>query len=102
MDRARDSLKPIDATIASDAVNLVTGARQQDYAHPAVNFGRIAALWSPVLGIDVTPEQVALCMIQVKIAREVHAHTRDNLVDLVGYALTLDAARGTSATPEPA
>ena len=84
-------MKAIDPTIATEAVSLVTGPRQAKYAHPRVNFARIAALWSPILGITVTPEQVALCSVQIKIAREIHTHTRDNLVDLIGYTLTLDA-----------
>lgn len=83
--------KPIDATIATEAVGLVTGDRQKTYAHPRVNFERIAALWSPILGVTVTPEQVALCSVQIKIAREIHSHQRDNLVDAIGYLLTLDA-----------
>lgn len=86
-------MKPIDPTIADEAVKAVTGPRQRDYAHPKVNFQRIADLWSPILGIAVSPEQVALCMIQVKVAREINRHTRDNLVDLIGYTLTLDACR---------
>ena len=85
--------KPIDATLAQEAINLVTGPRQQTYAHPAVNFARIAKGWEMVLGIPVTPEQVAACMVQVKLAREVNAHTRDNIVDAIGYLLTLDACR---------
>ncbi len=84
-------MKPIDPTLAADAVQAVTGPRQRDYAHPRVNFQRIANLWSIVLDVDITPEQVALCMIQVKIAREMNRHTRDNIVDLIGYSLTLDA-----------
>jgi hypothetical protein len=84
-------VKAIDPTIATEAVSLVTGARQATYAHPRVNFQRIADLWSPILGITVTPEQVALCSVQIKIAREIHTHQRDNLVDAVGYLLTLDA-----------
>ena len=84
-------MKPIDPTLASEAVSLVTGPRQAAYAHPRVNFARIAALWSPILGITVTPEQVALCSVQIKIAREIHTHRRDNLVDAIGYLLTLDA-----------
>jgi hypothetical protein len=84
-------LKAIDPTLAADAVQAVTGPRQRDYAHPKVNFQRIANLWSIVLDVDITPEQVALCMIQVKIAREMNRHTRDNIVDLIGYSLTLDA-----------
>lgn len=84
-------MKPIDPTLAADAVQAVTGPRQRDYAHPKINFQRIANLWSIVLDVDITPEQVALCMIQVKIAREMNRHTRDNLIDLIGYTLTLDA-----------
>ena len=84
-------MKPIDPTLAADAVQAVTGPRQRDYAHPSVNFQRIANLWSVILDVDITAEQVALCMIQVKIAREINRHTRDNIVDLIGYSLTLDA-----------
>ena len=84
-------MKPIDPTLAEEAVEAVTGARQRDYAHPRVNFQRIADLWSPIFGVQVSPEQVAMAMIQVKISREMNRHTRDNLVDLIGYALTLDA-----------
>lgn len=86
-------MKPIDPTLASEAVRIVTGDRQADYDHPRRNFARIAALWSPILGIEVTPEQVALCSVQIKIAREIHAHKRDNVVDAIGYLLTLDACR---------
>jgi hypothetical protein len=49
------------------------------------NFERIAAIWSVVLGIKVTPEQVGLCMVGVKLAREAHMPKRDNLVDGAGY-----------------
>ena len=86
-------MKDIDPTLTYDAVAAVTGPRQRDYAHPRLNFERIAQLWTPILGVNITPEHVALCMIQVKIARELHRHTRDNLVDLIGYTLTLDACR---------
>ena len=84
-------MKPIDAGLASEAVRLVTGDRQTAYAHPKVNFQRIADLWSPILGIEVTPEQVALCSVQIKIAREIHAHKADNVIDAIGYLLCLDA-----------
>lgn len=84
-------MKPIDPTLASEAVQVVTGPRQDAYDHPRRNFARIAALWSPILGVPVTPEQVALCCVQIKVAREIHTHKRDNLVDAIGYLLTLDA-----------
>jgi len=86
-------MKPIDPTLATEAIGLVTGPRQAAYAHPQVNFSRIAALWSPILGVEVTPEQVGLCMVQVKIARQLHAHSRDSVVDAVGYLLCTEACR---------
>jgi len=83
--------KPIDASIASEAMSLVSGDRQAAYGHPYDNFLATAKLWSVILGIEVTPQQVALCMVQVKIARELNASKRDNLVDAIGYLLTYDS-----------
>ena len=71
----------------------MTGPRQQSYAHPAVNFARIAKGWEMILGQPITPEQVGLCMVVVKLARQVNAHSRDNYCDAIGYLLTADAAR---------
>jgi hypothetical protein len=86
-------MKPIDETIATEAVGLVSGDRQKAYGHPSKNFEDIARLWSVVLGIEVTPAQVGLCMVQVKLAREVFVPKRDNLVDAVGYLLAYDATK---------
>jgi len=85
--------KPIDFTLATEACELVTGPRQAAYAHPSLNFARIAKGWEMVLGIPITPEQVGLCMVVVKLAREVNGHKRDNIVDAIGYLLTTDACR---------
>jgi hypothetical protein len=86
-------MKPIDPTIATEAVGLVSADRQKAYGHPAKNFEDIARLWSVVLGYEVTAAQVGLCMVQVKIAREIHVKKRDNLVDAVGYLLAYDATK---------
>ena len=83
--------KDIDASIATEAVGLVTGDRQAAYGHPRDNFQETADLWSVVLGVTVTPEQVALCMVQLKLARELHNPKRDNIVDAIGYLLAYDA-----------
>jgi hypothetical protein len=85
--------RPIDHTLLEEAGYLVSADRQQTYGHPAKNFAETAALWSVVLGIPVAPEQVALCMVQVKIAREINLHKRDNIVDAIGYLVAYDAAR---------
>ena len=93
MDRPRDSLKPIDDTLLTEAYTLVTGDRQAAYDHPARNFDRIARLWSVALDKEISAEDVAVCMVLVKIAREVHSPKRDNIVDAIGYLLTLEAVR---------
>jgi len=90
--------KPIDPTIANEAAGLVSGDRQSAYGHPYDNFLDTAKLWSPILGIEVTPQQVALCMVQLKIARELNLPKRDNLVDAIGYLLTYDATQQTAST----
>lgn len=83
MEVARDS--------ATEAVRLVNTERQSDYGHPKPNMDRTACIWSGILGISVTPRQVALCMIGLKLAREAHRHKDDNVVDIHGWANVLDA-----------
>lgn len=61
--------------------------RGKDYGSMRANHERIAAIWSVVLERPVTPEQVALCMAGVKIARLVQSpNHEDSWLDLAGYA----------------
>jgi len=77
-------------TILLEAQDAVYKARQADYGTVTNNFTTIARLWEVVLGSKVTPEQVGLCMVQVKIARQMFKPKRDNLVDIAGYAATIE------------
>lgn len=62
-------------------------AREQDYGNKQRNFERIAKMWGAFLGIDISPKQVALMMILVKVSRLAHNQThRDSYIDLIGYA----------------
>ena len=72
--------------LLKEAANLIYNDRQKDYGTPQVNHDRIAKLWSVVLGIEIEPWQVALCMNQVKVSRLVESpHKEDNWVDAAAY-----------------
>ena len=73
-----------------EAHQLINNERNVDYDHPLDNFNRIKKGWEVIFGFEITEEQVGLAMTWVKIAREVHRHKRDNLVDGAGYLGTVD------------
>ena len=68
----------------------VVDKRRDEYGEPEDLFENIAARWSQVLGIRVTPEQVALCLMDLKMARLAHNPRHlDSLVDVLGYGACL-------------
>jgi hypothetical protein len=68
--------------------------RRDDYGDPAEQFRAIADRWSITLGTPITPSQVALCMIDLKLARLAYdpGHV-DSIVDVIGYAALLREVR---------
>jgi len=77
-------------TILDEAKDAVYGDRQVDYGSVTKNFETIAELWTTIIGFSVSPEQVGLCMVALKIARQMNKPKRDNLVDGAGYFATLE------------
>lgn len=75
--------------VAAYAARLVSADRNDQYGHPLDNLDRAARIWEVILGCEVSAEQVALCMVGMKIARQVHKAKPDTVVDIIGYALTL-------------
>ena len=72
-----------------DAAKEVVGDRADEYGTPWQNHERIAVMWTAILGIEVEPEQVALCLAAMKIARlSTNLDHQDSWVDLAGYAAT--------------
>lgn len=63
---------------------IVTERRAKREA-PGPHFVRVAAIWSAILGQTVTAEQVVLCMVGLKLAREAGQHDPDNVADAGGY-----------------
>lgn len=70
----------------------IHGPRQDEYGDKRQNFAQIAMLWQGLLahklpaGTAITPEDVALCMIAVKMARLAKSPDHlDSQVDVAGY-----------------
>ncbi len=72
--------------ILKEAEKLVGGDRQEDYGDKLTNHENIANFWTAYLNFNVTPQDVAIYMALVKIARLKHAHKKDSYVDLAAYA----------------
>jgi hypothetical protein len=72
--------------ILQEAARLTAKDRQKTYGDPTVNHCRIADLWTTYLGQQITPQQVAICMALVKVARLMETETDDSFVDLAAYA----------------
>lgn len=90
MGNAKRTAEETPETILQEAQRLVHGARQANYGHPFDDYTKVSRLWSVILDCDVSPQQAALCMVAIKISREMHMHKRDNLVDGAGYFAVLE------------
>jgi hypothetical protein len=77
------------AELLEHAAGLVT-RRRREYGDPVELFDHIARRWSLTLGTKVSPAQVALCLIDLKLARLARDPKHlDSVVDVAGYAAVL-------------
>jgi hypothetical protein len=68
----------------------IIAERGAAYGDVEVSMSVIAERWSITLGCAVTPAQVVLCMIDLKLARLGHDPTHhDSVLDVIGYAALL-------------
>jgi hypothetical protein len=80
-----------------DADALIHGERNADYGHPLDDFCDTAEYWTTwghargwlPFEQSLTPEDVAMMMVHLKISREGRKHKLDNIVDGPGYFGTL-------------
>jgi hypothetical protein len=90
----QDPVDPVQSpkTVLEEAGSLIYGDRMEQYGNAERNFGDIGRLWEPILGRRISPEEVALCLLQLKVARAINDTRldrpikRDTIVDLAGYA----------------
>jgi len=72
-----------------DAAKAAVQGRGEEYGSVLENHRRIAFMWTAIFGRIVEPEQVALCLAAMKIARlSTNLDHQDSWVDLAGYAAT--------------
>lgn len=68
----------------------VIAERSTQYGDATSNMAAIATRWSVTLGREVTPAQVVLCLLDLKLARLGHDPSHeDSVVDVCGYAALL-------------
>jgi len=72
-----------------DAAAIIA-ERGAAYGDAAASMSTVAARWSITLGRPVTPAQVVLCMIDLKLARLTRdPRHHDSTADVIGYAALL-------------
>ena len=80
-------------------VAQVVAERSAQYGDATGNMAAIAARWSGTLGHEISPAQVVLCLLDLKLARLAHDPTHeDSAVDVCGYAALLRELTETSST----
>ena len=80
-------------------VAQVVAERSTQYGDATGNMAAIAVRWSATLGREVTPAQVVLCLLDLKLARLAHDPTHeDSAVDVCGYAALLRELTETQIT----
>ena len=74
-------------SVLAEAEQVINGTRGETHGKAEDSFQLIADLWSPILGVTLTPRKVAAMMILLKVARsESGTAARDHFVDIAGYA----------------
>jgi len=84
---------PVPEGLLQQAHRTIHGDRQRDYGNTLQNFSQIAMLFQGTLAhkllpsATISPEDVALLMMQVKIARLAKSPDHfDSILDVAGYA----------------
>jgi hypothetical protein len=77
-------------SILQEAEQIINGPRREAYGPVKASFERIATVWSIQLGQKlkepITALDVANLMMGFKLCRQANSYSRDNLVDICGYA----------------
>jgi len=71
----------------------LTTVRSENYGHPSKNLRRIADMWSVYLETPIRPEDVAVLMCCLKLARLAEGWHQDSIDDAATYLGLADLVR---------
>jgi Domain of unknown function (DUF6378) len=78
---------PMTAEQLLEQASSIVRDRRRTYGQPRDLLERVAIRWSQVLGITITPGEVIVCLIDLKVARLTHDPRHlDSIIDIAGYA----------------
>lgn len=80
--------QPLRVEALREAARIISGDRNKQYGAPENNFERTAQIWSVILGIPISNEDVAMMMVGLKMARYASksGYQPDTWIDIAGYA----------------
>ena len=78
--------RPAEVLVPEADIAGLLAVRGSAYGSPLINHQRIADLWSAYLRHDIQPEQAAMMMALLKVARLIQSPEHaDSIHDLAGY-----------------
>jgi hypothetical protein len=79
---------PVRVEALREAAKIISGQRNKQYGAPEDNFERTAKIWSVILGVPISNEDVAMMMVGLKVARYASksGYQPDTWIDIAGYA----------------
>jgi hypothetical protein len=75
---------------AENIVNKRSEEKEREYGPFSKGMERAAQIASGSTGKNITPKDMYLCLIALKLSRESYNHKRDNLLDAIAYLAALD------------
>ena len=88
MTENNDALVQYRVEALREAAKIIAGDRDAQYGGPEENFTRIGKVWSMILGVKISNEDVAMMMVGLKVARYANksGFQADTWIDIAGYA----------------
>lgn len=80
--------QPLRVEALREAAKIISSDRNKQYGAPENNFERTAQIWSVILGVPISNEDVAMMMVGLKMARYASksGYQPDTWIDIAGYA----------------